>query len=85
MEDLITVLKTQIIDTLNLEDIASEDIDPEAPLFGEGLGLDSLDALELVVMIEKEYGIKITDIKTGRRALASVSAMARFIQEHRSP
>jgi len=83
MEQLIQELKIHIIDILNLEDLSPEDIDAQAPLFGAGLGLDSLDALELVVLLEKEYGIKITDIETGRRAFASVAALARFIVEHR--
>ncbi len=83
MDSLIEHLKQRIIDILNLEDVVLEDIDPAAPLFGEGLGLDSLDALELVVMLEKDYAIKITDIEVGRQAFASVNALAEFIREHR--
>ena len=59
MEELILELKKEIIEVLNLEDMKPEDIDNDAPLFGEGLGLDSIDALELIVMIEKKYGIKL--------------------------
>ena len=60
MEELILKLKKEIIEVLNLEDIKPEDIDENAPLFGgEGLGLDSIDALELIVLMEKNYGIKL--------------------------
>lgn len=83
MDSLIEQLKQRIIEILNLEDIFPDDIDSSAPLFGEGLGLDSLDALELVVMLEKDYSIKITDIEVGRKAFASITSMAEFIREHR--
>jgi acyl carrier protein len=83
MDSLIEQLKQRIIEILNLEDIVPADIDPSAPLFGEGLGLDSLDALELVVMLEKDYAIKIPDIEVGRQAFASVTSLAEFIREHR--
>ena len=66
MEQLIIELKKQIIEVLNLEDVQPEDIDNDAPLFGEGLGLDSIDALELIVMMEKVYGIKIKDPSAGK-------------------
>jgi len=82
MHQLISDLKVKIVDILNLEDVSPEDIDEAAPLFGEGLGLDSLDALELVVLVEKDYNIKITDIEVGRQAFASVNALAQFILEH---
>ena len=61
MESLISELKSRIIEALNLEDLHPEDIDANAPLFGDGLGLDSIDALELIVMMEKFYGIKLAD------------------------
>ena len=61
MEELVRELKQQIIKTLNLEDVSCEDIDNDAPLFGDGLGLDSIDALELIVLLEKQYGIKLGD------------------------
>jgi acyl carrier protein len=83
MDSLIQQLKERIIDILNLEDLVPDDIDASAPLFGEGLGLDSLDALELVVMLEKDYAIKITDIEVGRQAFASVTSLAEFIRAHR--
>ena len=66
MEELILQLKEQIIEVLNLEDMTPADIDTDAPLFGEGLGLDSIDALELIVLLDKQYGIKLADPKAGK-------------------
>jgi acyl carrier protein len=80
MDQLVTDLKSRIIETLKLQDIKPEQIDENAPLFGSGLGLDSIDALELVVMLEKYYGIVIKDIEEGRPAFASVKALADFIR-----
>ena len=80
MEQLINTLKDQIISELNLEDMSAEDIDADAPLFGEGLGLDSIDALSLIVLLEREYGKKITDSATGKKVLFSVHSMAEFIK-----
>jgi len=74
-------LKKMIIDTLKLEDITLEDIGDDVPLFREGLGLDSIDALELVVAIEKLFNVIIEDEDVGKRAFASINALARFIQE----
>lgn len=74
-------LKKMIIDTLKLEDVTVEQIDSGAPLFREGLGLDSIDALELVVAIEKIFHIIIEDEDVGKRAFASINALAGFIQE----
>ncbi len=82
MEELITKLKKEIVEVLNLEDIRPEDIDTDAALFGDGLGLDSIDALELIVLLEKNYGIKIEDPKDGRKIFASVRTIADFIREH---
>ena len=79
-----TELKSQIIAALNLQDITPEQIDDEASLFGGGLGLDSIDALELVVMLEKYYGIVIKDIEEGRPAFRSVQALADFIEVRRA-
>ncbi len=76
-------LKARIIESLNLQDIAPEQIDDDAPLFGTGLGLDSIDALELVVMLEKHYGIVIKDIEEGRPAFRSVRTLADFIAARR--
>lgn len=81
MQDLKFTLKKQIIEELNLEDIKPEDIDDNAPLFGDGLGLDSIDALELVVLMEKYHGVKITDENVGKRVLASINNMAEYISE----
>ena len=78
-QDLKYKLKKQIIEELNLEDIKPEDIQDDAPLFGDGLGLDSIDDLELVVLLEKYYGIKITDEEVGKKALASINTMTEFI------
>ena len=82
MEDLIKKLKEEIIEVLNLEDLDVEDIETDAPLFNEGLGLDSIDALELIVLMEKEYGIKIDDPKKGKEIFYSVKTMADFITEN---
>jgi acyl carrier protein len=78
-----TELKKQIIECLKLQDITPEQISDDAPLFGTGLGLDSIDALELVVMLEKHYGIVIKDIETGRPAFQSVRTLADFIESKR--
>ena len=72
-------LKSKIIEALKLQDITPEQIDDDAPLFGTGLGLDSIGALELVVLLEKEYGIVIKDIEEGRPAFRSVKTLAEFI------
>jgi len=81
MQDLKYTLKKQIIEELNLEDIKPEDIEDDAPLFGDGLGLDSIDALELVVLMEKYYGVKILDETVGKKVLASINTMAEHILE----
>ena len=83
MDELIDKLKQEVIQQLNLEDITAEDIDPDAPLFGEGLGLDSIDALELIVLLEKNYGIKIEDPKDGKKIFFSIRTMAEYITEHK--
>jgi acyl carrier protein len=80
MAELIEKLKREIIEALNLEDLEPEDIDKDAPLFGEGLGLDSIDALELIVLLEKNYGIKLQDPKDGKKVFYSVQTMADYIR-----
>jgi acyl carrier protein len=80
-EGLVENLKELIIRTLRLEDVGPEDIVASEPLFGEGLGLDSIDALELVVAIEREYQVEIPDADVGRRAFASINALAEFVLE----
>lgn len=84
MEALKQELKERIIDVLNLEDIAIEEIQDNDPLFGDGLGLDSIDALELIVLLDKQYGIKLSDPKQGKDIFQSVATMAAFIAENRT-
>ena len=74
-------IKKIIVEGLNLEDTSWQEIKDDAPLFGEGLGLDSLDAVELVVLIQKHFGVEIKDMEEGRQAFQSVEALAAFIQE----
>ncbi len=84
MENLINDLKVKIIEILNLEDVSVEDIKNDDPLFGDGLGLDSIDALELIVLLDKEYGIKITDPKEGKIIFQSVEVMADYIEKNKT-
>lgn len=80
MEELIEKLKQQLIDELNLEEITPADIDADAPLFNDGLGLDSIDALEIILILEREYGIKIQNPSEGKEIFYSVRTLANFIQ-----
>ena len=80
VDELIARLKELIVEGLRLEDVVPESIDSDAPLFGAPLGLDSIDALELVVMVEKHFDIRITEMETGRKAFQSVKSLAEFIQ-----
>ncbi len=82
MEALKLKLKEQIIEVLNLQDMQPADIADDAPLFGDGLGLDSIDSLELIVLLERNYGIKLEDPKESRNILSSVNAMAEYIHKH---
>jgi acyl carrier protein len=84
MEALKQELKENIIEQLNLEDISVEEIGDNDPLFGDGLGLDSIDALELIVMLDKDYGIKLTDPKEGKAIFESVEVMATYIAANRT-
>jgi len=84
LQDLKQTLKVQIIESLNLQGMTPVEIDDNAPLFGEGLGLDSIDSLELMVLLERNYGIKIEDAREGRKAMESVNAMTQYISEHRT-
>lgn len=82
--DLKQELKQNIIKFLNLSTITPVDIKDDTAFFGEpGLGLDSIDSLELIVMLDRQYGIKINDPKEGRKALADINTMAAYIEEHR--
>lgn len=72
-------LKNKIIEQLNLEDVSVGEIADTDPLFGEGLGLDSIDALELIVMLDKDYGIKLADPKEGKKIFESIETMATYI------
>ncbi len=82
--DLNTHLKQIIIDELNPEDVTPEQIGDDDPLFGERLGLDSIDAIELIFQVKKHFGVEIKDMKEGRPALQSVNTLAAFIQARRS-
>jgi len=84
MDELILKLKEEIIEVLNLEDVKPADIDENAPLFGEGLGLDSIDALELIVLMEKNYGIKLQDPSQGKDIFKSVKVLADYIAANRT-
>ncbi len=84
MEDLKLELKKNIIEILNLEDVSIEEIKDDDSLFGDGLGLDSIDALELIVMLDKDYGIRLSDPKEGRKIFESIEVMATYITEHRT-
>ena len=84
MEALKQELKSKIIEVLNLEDINVADINDDDALFGDGLSLDSIDALELIVMLDKDYGIKLTDPKEGKNIFKSIETMASYITTHRT-
>ncbi|WP_353124243.1 phosphopantetheine-binding protein [Parapedobacter pyrenivorans] len=83
MSELTQELKAKIITQLNLEDLAIDDLADDTPLFGDGLGLDSIDALELIVMLDKSYGIKLADPKEGRKVFETIQTMADFIEANR--
>lgn len=84
MEELILKLKEQIIDALNLEEITPEDIDNEAPLFGDGLCLDSIDALEIIVILEKFYGIKLSNPADAKAIFKNINTIAEYIYNNRT-
>jgi acyl carrier protein len=77
-------LKKQIVEFLNLTTVNPEDIKDNEPLFGEGLGLDSIDSIELIVLLSREYGINIQDPKEGRKVLVDVNTMAYYIEKNRT-
>jgi acyl carrier protein len=82
MDKLIADLKVQIIEQLNLQDTKPEDIGDDQPLFNEGLGLDSIDALELIVLLQQHYKIKLSNAEDGPKVFKSVKTMAEYITEH---
>jgi len=77
-------LKKQIVEFLNLLSVNPDDIKDDEPLFGEGLGLDSIDSIELIVLLNREYGIVIEDPKEGRKVLVDINTMADYIEKHRT-
>ena len=85
MDALIAELKQKVVEALNLEELSAEEINENTPLFGaDGLGLDSIDALELIVLLDKEYGIRLSDPKQGKKIFYSIATMAEYIQKHRT-
>ena len=79
MQELINTLKSQIVEQLNLTNIKPEDIGDDQPLFADGLGLDSIDALELIVLLQQKYGLKLADASEGPKVFHSVKTMADYI------
>jgi acyl carrier protein len=77
-------LKEQIIKFLNLTSVKAEDIKDDQPLFGDGLGLDSIDSIELIVLLNREYGITIEDPKQGRKILVDINTMVDYIEKNRT-
>lgn len=83
MEQLKQELKEKLIEALNLEEITVEDIDSSAPLFGDGLGLDSIDALEIILILEKSYGIRLENPAAAKEIFFSVDTLAQYISQNR--
>ncbi|CDA53846.1 acyl carrier protein [Prevotella sp. AM42-24] len=83
MEELIKELKEEIIEALNLEEMTPEDIDENDALFGDGLGLDSIDALELIVLLDKKYGIKLANPAEGKAIFKSIATIADYVSKNR--
>lgn len=86
MEELISELKEKIIRALNLEEMTPDELDADSALFGEGLGLglDSIDALELIVLLEKDYGIKLASPSAGKAIFKDIRTIAEYVSEHRT-
>ncbi len=82
-EELVNMVKQMIVDSLRIDGMSADEIDSDAPLFGDGLGLDSIDALQLVVAMEKDFGVVVPDAAIGAKVFASVRAMASYIEENR--
>lgn len=83
MEQIKIELKEKLIDALNLEEITADDIDSSAPLFGDGLGLDSIDALEIILILEKSYGIRLEDPQGAKAIFYSIDTLADYISKNR--
>ena len=83
IDELIKELRTELVKQLNLEDMLPENFNENTPLFGEGLGLDSIDSLELVVLLDRNYGLKLKDPKEGRTVFYSIRTMAEYIHNNR--
>ena len=83
IDELIKELRQELVRQLNLEDVLPENFDENTPLFGEGLGLDSIDSLELVVLLDRNYGLKLKDPKEGRSVFYSIRTMAEYIYNNR--
>ena len=83
MEELMTTLKKEIFEQLNLQHVKPEDVANDQPLFGEGLGLDSIDALELIVLLQQKYGIKLANPADGPKIFYSIQTMAEYITAHK--
>ncbi len=83
MEELIYTLKKQIIEALNLEEVTPEDMKDNIPLFGGGFGLDSIDVLELIVLLEKNYGIELQSPAEAKEIFTSVRTMAEYVMQNR--
>ena len=85
MDNLINQIKVELIKALHLDDMKPEDLDADAPLFGEGgIGLDSIDALEIIVMLEKNYGIRLSNVSEGKAIFKSIRSIAEYVKEHKS-
>lgn len=82
MEQLLEDLKKKIIDSLRISDIKPEEIDPDAPLIGAGLGLDSIDTLEILIILEKDYSIIVPDVNVGRQIFSSLRALAQYVMDN---
>ena len=83
MNELVLELKELIIEALNLEEMTPADIENDAPLLGEGLGLDSIDALELIVLLEKNYGIRLANPSEGKAIFKSINTIAEYVEKNR--
>jgi len=83
-DNLVEQLKCRLIESLNLEGMVPEQIDAAAPLFGQGLGLDSLDAIEVAVLVERDYGVSVRSLNLGREVFGSVNSLAAFIRNNQA-